>query len=118
MVQAMPSQHRLSLCLALLVSLVPLVVSQKKTWTLYHAWKGHDFTKRGQVSLSLDQDEPTLLVQNDVKAPSLPIEALYQLKLVEDGNESVYTLTSVPACQVHRANFRFVLSNVLDDKCD
>ena len=96
---------RLSLSCALL--LLPLV-SSKKTWTLYHAWKGHDFSKRGSITLTLENSVPTLSVENVASATHLPSEDLYQLKLVEDGKEDSYTLTSVPACEVHRANFRYV----------
>lgn len=104
---------RLSLSCALL--LLPLVAS-KKTWTLYHAWKGHDFSKRGSITLTLENSVPTLSVENVASATHLPSEDFYQLKLVEDGKEDSYTLTSVPSCQVHRANFRYVaLYIVLDD---
>ena len=103
----MSSFRLLLLLLALILS--PLIVSaaSEKSWTLYHAWKGHDFSKRGKVRLTLDDSKlPTLTVENVQQAKDLPLDSLYQLKLVEDGTKNVYTLTSVPACQVHRANFR------------
>ena len=100
------------LLLPLLALLLPALVvcsNNEKSWTLYHAWKGHDFTKRGKISLKLVESVPTLTIDNleDTKKSIPPLDDLYQLKLVQDGTKNnVYTLTSVPACQVHRANFR------------
>jgi hypothetical protein len=127
----------LLLLLPLLLLVVAVVASssssslqkkkEQKTWTLYHAWKGHDFSKRGSISLTLIDDDddnnnnknsvvvPTLSIDNVATAQDLPMEDLYQLKLVEnvvimdnDKQEELFTLVSVPACQVHRANFRCV----------
>lgn len=92
--------------MALVLSPLLIHASKEKTWTLYHAWKGHDFTKRGKISLQLNEGVPELSIDNSQQIEDLPLDDFYQLKLVQDGSKDLYTLTSVPACQVHRASFR------------
>jgi hypothetical protein len=95
---------------ATILLLLPAVCNAK-AWQLLHSLdSGKTFTERGTVSLDLNEDG-----QVDIKLDHtdncLDLEAvnalsstgLYQVKLVKDSTE---ILTSVPACQVRRANFR------------
>ncbi len=98
-----------------------------KSWTLYHSVDGgNDFVRRGQIRLgvaavdgdvtSSTEGTPELTIEHD-ENENLTTESihhligsgLYQLKLVEDGNEANVVMTSVPACHLRRANFRYVL---------
>jgi hypothetical protein len=110
--------------LVLSVPLLLLLAAQsaqalEKTWNLYHSLNGgRDFSRRGSITLSVGSEEGSeeveLTVQNDnstlndetflaAKQPG----TMYQLKLVEgDDLSSNFLLTSVPACQLLRANFR------------
>lgn len=89
----------------------------EKTWSLYHSLNGgQDFSVRATVVLSVETESKgvEISVKNDnstlndetflaAKQPG----AMYQLKLVEgDDLSSNFLLTSVPACQILRANFR------------
>ena len=96
-----------------------------KTWSLYHSLDGgKDFVRRGQIrmgavavdsdnlstegalELTIEQDDDENLTMESIQ--QLIGIRLYQLKLVEDGNEASVVLTSVPACHLRRANFRCV----------
>lgn len=96
-----------------------------KTWTMYHSLDGgNDFVRRGQIRLGVteaDGDmsntdsslELTIEQEDDENLTTESIQpyigsGLYQLKLVEEGNEANVVLTSVPACHLRRANFRYV----------
>jgi len=107
----------LSLAIALLVVRCQAEVDASKSWTLYHSFNGGvDFAPRGTVKLSIvDDSEVNLEVENtadcltEAAIESLLQQKWYQLKLVEDNNdEAPPILTSVPSCQVRRANFRYV----------
>jgi hypothetical protein len=79
---------------------------EKKIFTLYDSWKGEkDFRKRGQITLTAEDDDVQLSIQNDAVPPSI-LDGLYQVKIVDDSNPSAYAMTSIPACQLRRANFR------------
>jgi hypothetical protein len=102
--------------------------SSSYSWTLYHAMAspGHEpvFETRGTVTLSVPEGSATVELQlnNDNDTSKTVIDQLkanistniaskmYQLKLVADSNDQATTpiLTTVPACQVLRANFRCV----------
>jgi hypothetical protein len=109
--------------------------------TLGESGSAPAFVKRGRIQLALkdddddsSQEEPKMPVGVKDAQPSafaLTIEhetnaltdaltksllvdnAMYQLKLVADDG-SLPVLTSVPACHVRRANFRYVLCFVID----
>lgn len=103
----------------------------QKSWTLFHSFGGTvtDFTKRGTIYLSVDENaagvakDPaaavTMRIENEVVGFSpADVEAMlehgwYQLKIVPDDKDSSKSSssvpavrTSVPACQLRRANFR------------
>lgn len=108
--------------LLLFTQLLQSCQALEKTWALYHSLNGgQDFSRRATVSLALvekeeGQEEVELTVINDNStlndetfASARKPGAMYQLKLVEgDGGHSSedFLLTSVPACQLLRANFR------------
>lgn len=121
----MPSSTKMpSFLLFGFLLLLGLVVSTthaatlEKSWTLYHSVNGgQDFSKRasvvlsvdpetdGSVDLSITNDNSTLNQEtfNAVRAEG----SMYQLKLVEgDGESDDFILSSVPGCQLLRANFR------------
>lgn len=92
--------------------LLPLCAASK-SWQLLHSLNsGKTFTERGTVSLALNEaGEVEINVENaenclDLQAVNSLTGGLYQVKLVKDNDESTAVLTSVPACQVRRANFR------------
>jgi hypothetical protein len=91
-----------------------------------------DFTKRGTITLSIDEtasdpaDAVTMEIENQVEFTPADVQAMldnqwYQLKIEpasasasgagknsnKDGSLSAVR-TSVPACQLRRANFRYV----------
>ena len=91
----------------------------RRTWTLYHSMdpklgdKG--FTKRSVVTLEPENSEAKLTLENDESSFSAEnLEAMmssgwYQLKLVENGKASTVPVkTTIPACHLRRANFRYV----------
>jgi hypothetical protein len=106
----------------------------QKSWTLFHSFGGggankgpSDFTKRGTISLSIDENaagiakDPsaavTMTIENDVEFSPTDVQAMlehgwYQLKIVPNDKDSKSATsvpavrTSVPACQLRRANFR------------
>lgn len=84
-----------------------------KTWQLLHSLdSGKTFSERGAVSLTLNEaGEVAISIANadsclDLQAVNSLAGGLYQVKLIRDNDESTAVLTSVPACQVRRANFR------------
>ena len=90
-----------------------------KTWTLHHAVFDDEhapvFVPRGRIRLSLDDNnelKATLeheaeVLDRDLAESLRNDRAWYQLKLVsDDDTKSEPILTTVPACQVRRANFR------------
>jgi hypothetical protein len=108
----------------------------QKSWTLLHSFGAgagaSDFTKRGTIRLSIDEaaaaagtaNDPaaavTMEIENQVEFTPADVQAMlehgwYQLKIVPDDNKdssssSVPAVrTSVPACQLRRANFRYVM---------
>lgn len=89
----------------------------RRTWTLYHSVDPNlgekGFSKRGVLTLEPQDNEINLTIANDddslaaenVKA--MMASGWYQIKLVEDGKKApVPVKTTVPACQLRRANFR------------
>ena len=89
----------------------------RRTWTLYHSMdpklgtKG--FTKRGVVTLEPENNEVKLTLENDENSftaehlDTMMTSGWYQVKLVEDGKKApVPVKTTIPACQLRRANFR------------
>jgi hypothetical protein len=124
--------------LLLLVLVLPCLVAAaeaaadnqtlQKSWTLLHSFGGStDFTKRGTISLSIDETAATpadpaaavtMDIANEVEFTPADVQAMlehewYQLKIVPDGKDSKSVpavRTSVPACQLRRANFRYVIS--------
>jgi hypothetical protein len=106
----------------ILLLLLPAVCNAK-AWQLLHSLdSGKTFTERGTVSLDLNEDG-----QVDIKLDhadncldldavnALSSAGLYQVKLVKD---SVEILTSVPACHVRRANFRYVRMHACEWRID
>jgi hypothetical protein len=106
----------------------------QKSWTLLHSFGANnsDFTKRGTIRLSIDEaaaaagtaNDPaaavTMEIENLTEFTPADVQAMlehgwYQLKIVPDDNKdsssSVPAVrTSVPACQLRRANFRYVMA--------
>jgi hypothetical protein len=106
----------------------------QKSWTLLHSFGDatakSDFTKRGTIRLSIDENaagastDPakavTIEIENEVEFSVADVEAMlehgwYQLKIVPDddtkdskSSKVPAVRTSVPACQLRRANFRYV----------
>jgi hypothetical protein len=100
----------------------------QKSWTLLHSFgnaAATDFTKRGTIRLSIDENaagastDPAkaviMEIENDVEFSPADVQAMlehgwYQLKIVPDDKDSKSKVpavrTSVPACQLRRANFR------------
>ena len=84
-----------------------------RTWTLQHSFNaGKDWSTRGELELVFpadDYEEAQLAVHNDdscwdsAMMNQLMETGVYQLKLLS--NED-FVLTTVPACQLRRANFR------------
>ncbi len=86
----------------------------RKSWTLFHKTgdqlfqpRGHvvmEVSENGGLELKIDNDSNDgLLTPADIDAP------WYQLKLVPDDKSSAPVVTTVPACLVRRANFRYVV---------
>jgi len=107
--------------LCVLVSVLLCVTNASKSWSLLHSFdSGKTFTERGVLTLGLS-DEGSLEFElknneNCVADTSLKSSKnLYQLKIMY-GNSEV--LTSVPACQVRRANFRDELVVVLNGQAE
>jgi hypothetical protein len=97
-----------------------IAAPSEKTWTLYHSVNGgQDFARRASIVLSVDPEtdgavdisivnDNSTLNENTFLA-SKAAGAMYQLKLVDDANtHGDFVLTSVPGCQLLRANFRYV----------
>lgn len=93
----------------------------RRTWTLYHSVNpklgAKGFTKRGVVTLEpSDDNQVQLTVVNDENSltakdiDSMMASGWYQVKLVEDKAQDGATpvMTTVPACQMRRSNFRYV----------
>jgi hypothetical protein len=88
----------------------------EKTWTLYHSLNGgQDFSRRASVVLSVSEDDngADFSIVNDNSTlndatflAAKSAGAMYQLKLAEGDDSSNFLLTTVPACQLLRANFR------------
>jgi hypothetical protein len=92
------------------------------SWTLYHAivTSNHEasFERRGSITLSIPDTGTTAVLEMenlDLSANTAVTEQLldvttpklYQLKLVSDNDSSLPPIvTTVPACQVLRANLR------------
>jgi len=103
------------LFLALFILLVP-VRSSERSWTLSHAVTTPSdstpvFQKRGTVELSLQESDPPLLFsiadQSAVDSKKiLEKDAYYHLEL--KSKDGVPLVATVPACQLRRANFRYV----------
>jgi hypothetical protein len=87
-----------------------------KSWTLSHSFHGGpDATIRGKITLSIANGVVDLQLDTDEHCLSRnAVETLwesgwYQLQLREDGDSQAPVIrTSVPACQLVRANFRYV----------
>ena len=91
----------------------------KLSWSLHHAVVTADqeprFERRGAITLTVPQDSVTATLQienEDVSASKVAEQLLdidtpklYQIRLISN-NDDRYVLTTVPACQVLRANFR------------
>jgi hypothetical protein len=93
------------------------------SWTLYHSVLSSSeerlFEKRGSITLTIPDEgaAAVLEIDNHAEALSNSVSELlvdvatpkfYQLKLVSDENPSLPpVMTTVPACQVLRANFRY-----------
>jgi hypothetical protein len=85
-----------------------------KSWTLSHSFHGGpDATIRGKITLSIANGVVDLQLDTDEHCLSRnAVETLwesgwYQLQLREDGDSQAPVIrTSVPACQLVRANFR------------
>lgn len=117
-------------CLALFLShfLQLLFVASGETvgsWTLYHAVVSSSqaavFEKRASITLSIPEGSSAAAIDihnleattsSNVMNQLIDVETpkLYQLKLVADKDSSSARplLTTVPTCQVLRANFRYV----------
>ena len=98
----------------------------RRKWTLYHSMNPQlgerGFTKRGVVTLEAAGDNDNadnypvkLTVENAVDSfttanlETIMSSGWYQVKLVEDGGDAasvVPVMTTVPACQLRRSNFR------------
>jgi hypothetical protein len=114
----------LSSLLALLPHVAAAAEGLHRTWTLYHSLDpklgAAGFTKRGVVTLTSGSSQETtdgiqLTIENDEEAAleALSISQMmesgwYQLQLVEEGSKVVPVQTTIPACQLRRANFRYV----------
>jgi hypothetical protein len=134
MVTPAPGSQRKRTAIACLLWSVVVVSASPKSWTLYHATISDStsldpaFVPRGRIQLSLKSDEEidkpvvkeqelyTLTIEHesdvltaDWTKSLLQDDALYQLKLVSDDTpDAVPILTTIPACQLRRANFRCV----------
>lgn len=92
------------------VALLLPYATAARSWQLLHSLdSGKNFSERGTVSLALNEEgKPEMTVEHadnclDLGAINTLSSGLYQVKLVSGSQE---VLTSVPACQVRRANFR------------
>ncbi len=102
----------IAFCVLAITLLLPSCLATR-SWQLLHSLdSGKTFTERGTVALTLtDAGEVEINVVNadnclDLQSINSLTGGLYQVKLVKDQDESTAILTSVPACQVRRANFR------------
>ncbi len=106
----------MSIAIRVIVAVLQLsFCTANKSWELLHSLdSGKSFSSRGTVSLALnDAGEVEISVANadsclDLQTVNSLAGGLYQIKLIKDNDESTAVLTSVPACQVRRANFRYV----------
>lgn len=110
-----------SLCILAGTASVGVASDLRRTWTLYHSAdpkQGESgFSKRGVLTLEPGENEVYLSIENhDNSFSSQDLETMmasgwYQLRLVEDGSADKKippVVTTVPACQVRRSNFRYV----------
>lgn len=86
-----------------------MVQASGPSWTIYHSWNaGQDFARRGELQWS--EEEETLVVTNDESAVTKEnIQAMldygwYHVK-IENSNDD-FVLSTVPACNLRRANFK------------
>jgi len=85
-----------------------------KSWTLHHSFdSGQTFTERGTLTLGFNTDKVDssleMKLENnkdciDIGSTNLQSE-LYQLKITSNTADAEI-VTSVPACQIRRANYR------------
>lgn len=68
----------------------------------------------GEVEISVANADSCL----DLQTVNSLAGGLYQIKLIKDNDESTAVLTSVPACQVRRANFRDEMTVTLNSQAD
>lgn len=120
----MPKNHYTNLLFVSLLVLLHSAVAAaddnlQRTWTLYHSMNPKlgdaGFTQRGTVTLQVatdDGDAAQLTAENTAltaeNVATMMASGWYQVKLVENGSSSaaVPVMTTVPACQLRRANFR------------
>jgi len=101
----------------------PLPVALK-TFQIYHALKPNTFTPRGTIEISYDGEGSLVSTFQTDESNSLDDEVLegldaivsnngfYRIK-VEDKDSGAAVIASVPACDVRRANLRYVSNDLL-----
>jgi len=95
--------------------------SDSKSWKLLHSLdNGKSFTARATVDLGLnDEGEVEIKIENNADCLSLDaledLKGLYQVKLIDDESKTT-VISSVPACEVKRSNFRDDILITLDAK--
>ena len=89
------------------LALSNVVQASSPSWTVYHSWNAdEEFTRRGE--LTWNQEEATLQITNDERIPDLQAMldyGWYHVK-IQNPNDQDFVLSTVPACNVRRANFK------------
>jgi len=89
-----------------------VVQASSPSWTVYHSWNAdQEFSRRGELKWS--EEEGALQITNDEDGLLLTQENVqsmleygwYHVK-IQNPNDDDYVLSTVPACNVRRANFK------------
>lgn len=87
------------------------VQASSPSWTIYHSWNAdQEFSRRGELTWS--EDEGALTVANEEFAFSKEIVRAmldygwYHVKIENPNDTNDFVLSTVPACNVRRANFK------------
>lgn len=103
--------YLLCICITLYIAVIQANVETiQKRWKLMHSFDGGvTFLSRGVLQLQASDAEVKVEMLEQTEQQPHQFHDLYQLKLIPEGESHVEEIiTTVPACQVRRANFRYV----------
>lgn len=102
---------RSSLFLLATFVLSAYVQASSPSWTIYHSWNGdQEYSRRGELQWS--EEEETLTVTNDESSLTKEnVQAMidygwYHVKIENPSDANDFVLSTVPACNLRRANFK------------